>query len=155
MVLMSNLVEILPCAVLWIHWLPRYTQVLTWNHFSCHGSLHACFSYMSCKAWRKPVAFPISCEHSLWFLWICCPQGQWNKFLGFSIAHLCLSFSSTFLPNFVQCTGHKWSGLHVNCCLVSLSPDHIYPSGGFSSNRVNWVKTVQEADNSHDPSMFQ
>ena len=28
----DNLVEILPYAVLWIHWLPRYTQILIWNH---------------------------------------------------------------------------------------------------------------------------
>ena len=33
--------------------------------------------------------------------------------------------------------------------------DHIYPSGGFSSNRLNWVKPVQESDKSIDPSIFQ
>ena len=74
---------------------------------------------------------------------------------GFSIAHSCFSLSLTFLPNFVQSSGHKWSGLDVDCRLVSLSPDHIYPSGGFSSNRANWVKPVQETDKSLDPSIFQ
>ena len=46
----ENLVEILPSAVLWIHWLPRYTQILIWNHWICHGSLPSYISCMSCKA---------------------------------------------------------------------------------------------------------
>ena len=29
-----------------------------------------------------------------------------------------------------------------SCFLVNLTPDHINPSGGFSSKRVNWVKPV-------------
>ena len=74
---------------------------------------------------------------------------------GFSFDHLCFSFSLVFLPNFVQSSGHKWSGLDVTCRLFSLLLDHIYPSGGFSSNRVNWVKPVQESDESLDPSIFQ
>ena len=46
----DNSVEILPYAFLWIHWLPRYTQIYTWSHSSCCGSLQACFSCKSCKA---------------------------------------------------------------------------------------------------------
>ena len=42
--------QILPYAVLWIHWLPRYTQILIWNHCSYHGSPHAYSSCLSCKA---------------------------------------------------------------------------------------------------------
>ena len=70
-----NSVKILPHAVVWIHWLPRYTQILIWNHSSFHGSLHASYSCMSCKAWREPWVFPIAFEHSQWFLWTPCPQG--------------------------------------------------------------------------------
>ena len=43
-------VEILPYAVLWIHWLPGYTQVLIWSQWFCHGSPHSCSYCMSCKA---------------------------------------------------------------------------------------------------------
>ena len=34
-------------------------------------------------------------------------------------------------------SGHNYSGLEVVCFLVSLSPDHVHPSGGFSFNIVN------------------
>ena len=67
---------------------------------------------------------------------------------------LLLLFSLAFLPILPQSSGHKWSGPDVTCRFVSLSSDHIYPSGSFSSNRVNWVKPVQESDKSLDPSMF-
>ena len=43
--------------------------------------VHADFSCLSCKEKREPLVFPISCEHFWCFLWIPCPQGQWNKFL--------------------------------------------------------------------------
>ena len=55
----------------------------------------------------------------------------------------------------IESSDHKWSGLDVAGRLVSLLPDHIYPSGGFSSNTLNWVKPVQESDKSLDPSIFQ
>ena len=54
-----------------------------------------------------------------------------------------------------QSSGHGRSGLEVCCFLVNLHPDHIYPSGGFSSNRVKCVKPVQGSDKSLDPSIFQ
>ena len=73
----------------------------------------------------------------------------------FSSDHFCFSFSLAFFPTVFQISGHKWSGLDVSCFLVNLSPDHMYPSGGFSSNKVNWVKPVQESDKSRDPSTFQ
>ena len=53
------------------------------------------------------------------------------------------SFSLTCFPIDFQSSGHKWSGLDVSCFVVNLSPDHMYPFGGFSSKRVNWVKPVQ------------
>ena len=41
---------ILPYAVLWIHWLPRYTQILFWNDHSCFELLLSYLTCMSCKA---------------------------------------------------------------------------------------------------------
>ena len=57
----DNLVEILLYAVLWIHWLPRYTQFLIWNHglttglpmltlLACrarHSGSHRCFQFFA------------------------------------------------------------------------------------------------------------
>ena len=42
----------------------------------------------------------------------------------------------------VHRSGHTLSGLEVVCFLVSLLPDHVYPSGGLSVNKVNIVKPV-------------
>ena len=49
------------CACLLDH---LATQFLTWNHLSCHGSPHACFSCKSCKAQRESLVFPIFFQHS-------------------------------------------------------------------------------------------
>ena len=46
-----------------------------------------------------------------------------------------------------------WPGFYLRCC-QSPPPDHIFPSGGFSSNRVTWVQPVQESDKSLDPSII-
>ena len=46
-----------------------------------------------------------------------------------------------------------WPGCYLPFC--QSPPDHIYPSGGFSLSRVNWVKHEQESDKSLDPSIFQ
>ena len=54
-----------------------------------------------------------------------------------------------------QISGHRVSGLEVVCFLVSLLPDHVYPSGGFSLRIVNLVKPVHASDNSQSPSTFQ
>ena len=50
---------------------------------------------------------------------------------------------------------HTLSGLEVVCFLVSLHPDHVYPSGGLSLIVVNLVKPVHASDNSLSPSTFQ
>ena len=47
------------------------------------------------------------------------------------------------------------SGLEVVWFLVSLLPDYVYPSGGFSFNMENLVKPVHVSDNSRSPSTFQ
>ena len=41
-------VNIHPFAVLWIHRLPKYTKVLIWFHWICHGSLQS-FLFLPCK----------------------------------------------------------------------------------------------------------
>ena len=63
---------------------------------------------------------------------------------SFSLDHFCFSFSLACFPIDFQSSGHRWSGLDVSCFLVNLPPDHIYPSGGFSSNRVNCVKPLSK-----------
>ena len=45
--------------------------------------------------------------------------------------------------------------LVVACIFVSLSPDHIYPFGGFSFNKVNLVKPLHESDKFLFESTFQ
>ena len=67
-------------------------------------------------------------------------------FWSFSSDNFCFSYSLVCFPIDFQSSGHGWSGLDVSCFLVNLSRDHICPSGGFSSNRVNWVKPVQGSD---------
>ena len=163
--LLDDLVMILPYAVLWIRWLPRYTQnfdlkPLVFTTGLPMLTLLACVARQSGSHWC--VQFLASVLNG--FFEFLCPQGQWNKFLvifrdnGVLVLHWtgsCFSFILAFLPNFTQSSGHEWSGLDVNCFLVSLHPDHIFPSGGFSSNRVNRVKPEQESDKCLDPSMFQ
>ena len=78
-----------------------------------------------------------------------------NSSLFCSFAHFCFHLSLPFLLSFVQSSGHKQSGLDVSCFLVSLHPDHFYPSGGFSSHRVNCLKPVEGSDKSLEPSIFQ
>ena len=43
-------VKTLPYAVWWIHWLPKYTQILIWSLWIYPGSPHADCSCLSCKA---------------------------------------------------------------------------------------------------------
>ena len=63
---------------------------------------------------------------------------------GFSIAHFPFSLrfdalDMRFDASEITCriSGHEGSGLEVVCFLVSLHPDYVYPSGGFSFNLVN------------------
>ena len=75
--------------------------------------------------------------------------------VGFSIAHFCFSLRFDASDICFHISGHTLSGLEVVCYLVSLSPDHENPSGGFSFNTVNLVKPVHASDNSLSPSTFQ
>ena len=76
---------------------------------------------------------------------------------GFSMAHFCFALRLRFDASDMcfHISGHTLSGLEVVCFLVSLSPDHVYPSGGLSFNKINLVKPVHASDNSLSPSTFQ
>ena len=64
-----------------------------------------------------------------------------------------LSISSQFRPE--SWPSMIWPGLDVTRRLVGLLTDRMCPSGGFSLDRINLVKPVQESDQSLDPSIFQ
>ena len=67
---------------------------------------------------------------------------------SFSIAHLCCDIC-------VHTSGHTSSGREVVYFLVSLLPDHVYPSGGLSFKKMNLVNPVHASDYSFSPSTFQ
>ena len=58
------------------------------------------------------------------------------------LAHFCFSLRFDASDRSFHISGPTVSGLEVVCFLVSLSPDHEYPSGVFSFNIVNLVKPV-------------
>ena len=74
---------------------------------------------------------------------------------GFSIAHLCFALLFAASDICFHISGHSLSGLEVVCFLVSLSPDHVYPSGGLSFSKICLVRPVHASDNSLSPSTFQ
>ena len=74
---------------------------------------------------------------------------------GFSIVHFRFSFFFDASDMCFQISGHTLSGLEVVCFLVSLTPDHVYRSGGLSFNKMNLVKPIHASDNSFSPSTFQ
>ena len=65
---------------------------------------------------------------------------------GFSIAHLCFAFFFGASDICVHISGHTLSRREVDCFLVSPHPDHVYPSGGLSVNKMNLVKPVHASD---------
>ena len=73
---------------------------------------------------------------------------------GLSIAHFCFSLRFGASDICFHISGHNVSGLDVVRFLVSLRPDHVYPSGGFSLNMVNLVKPIHISNNSRFPSTF-
>ena len=74
---------------------------------------------------------------------------------GFSIVHFCFAFFFGAQDICFHISGHTFSRRDVVCFLVSLSPDHVYPSGGLSLNKKNLLKLVHASDNSFSPSTFQ
>ena len=74
---------------------------------------------------------------------------------GFSIANFFFALRFDASDMCFHMSDHTLSGLEVVCFLVSLSPDHVYPSGGLSFNEINLVKPVHASDNSRSPSTFQ
>ena len=69
-----------------------------------------------------------------------------------SFASISVSMHQTYVSTFLA---RHWSGLEVVCFLVTLSLNHVYPSGRLSSNEMNLVKPVHESDNSRSSSTFQ
>ena len=81
------------------------------------------------------------------FLMVPCPHGQGNKFLVIFVHCRVLAFNVTTFAS--PLVGHFFSFsfrvLAINdlawmlavFSLISPPPDHIYPSGGFSSNKIN------------------
>ena len=74
---------------------------------------------------------------------------------GFSITHLCFAFFLAASDMCFHISGDTFSDFEVVCFLVSLSLDHVYPSGGLSLNKMNLVKPVHASDNSFSPSTLQ
>ena len=75
--------------------------------------------------------------------------------LGFSIAHFCFALHFDAPDRRFRQSGHTLLGLEVVCFLVSLHPDHVYPSSGLRVNKMNLVKLVHAPDNPLSPSTFQ
>ena len=74
----------------------------------------------------------------------------------FSIAHWCFPFfwAAFAMPDHVS--GHKFSGLWwLLEFLVSRTPSHRFPFGGFSYSGVNFVNPVRESDKLRSTSTFQ
>ena len=80
-------------------------------------------------------------------------QDQWSNFFSvffalssfvFSLTQFCFSLVCEFFDILLQISDNKWSDLDVACRFVSRPPHQMYLSGGFSFNKVNWVKFVQE-----------
>ena len=147
-----------PYAFWWIHWLPENTQVLSCfcqvRHSHNFSKFYRAGATDVSNFLRAFLMVSLNSVSSGSMKWI--PL----NFLAFSIwsfssDHFCFSFSLACFPIDFHNSGHRWSGLDVSCFLVNLHPDQVYPSGAFSSSRVNCVNPVQGSDKSREPSMFQ
>ena len=111
--------QILPYAVLWIHWLPRYTQILIEIIALTTGlpmlALLACLAKHNLL--RAFLVVSLNSLSSGSMKWIPRNLPALPSF-GFSLDQLCFSFSLAFLHNSIQSSGHKRSGLDVTCRLV-------------------------------------
>ena len=126
------------------------TTPTIFHNYTGHSRSHWCFQTSYARSW--------------WFLWIPSPPGRWNGFLAIFVRFQDGTFprttftspsawhASPLISRALAMDDLAWMQVVF---LGNLSPDHMYPSGGFSSNRVNCVKPVQGSDKSRDPSMFQ
>ena len=74
---------------------------------------------------------------------------------GNSIVHFCFSFrcaASDMLSISLVTSNQAWMSFVSSS---TAPPDHVHPSGGFSSNMVNRVNPVHESDRSRFPSTVQ
>ena len=115
-----------------------------------HGCGHRSFQFSPRVFWNFFVLFVIWIDEvnssqsssivELWFFF--CP------FLFFSILSGFTNFRPNFWPYMI------WSGCRLNL-FQSLTPDRMYPFGGFSFNRMNFVNPFQESDICLFESTFQ
>ena len=117
--------------------------------FSRHRGSHNSFQFSSC-VFKNFKVFSVVYTNT-------------NKFL--SVLEHCRALvfllrlpvfpDSQRLYQFFQTSGHTWSSLVVLWIFVNLPPDHIFPFGSFSVNRVNFVNPFQELDECLLESTFQ
>ena len=145
----------------WTRQLRQYKHVLCCSSQYRNRFLHRCL-LVFCKALLLASEFPTSFERFSWYVQILHHLVQWRRYhlivwhyRGFSIAHFCFAFRFDASDICFHISGHTLSGRGVVCFLVSLSPDHVYPSGGLSFNNMNLVKPVHASDNSFSSSTFQ
>ena len=163
------------CNMVFVNWRFRVSHTHSGGFISFQNTRKFCFNFVGCTSPTILLHYFTGHSKSNWcfqlllraFLMVSLNSlssgsMKWipRNFLAFSrwifsSDHFCFSFSFACFPIDFHNSGHKWSGLDVNCCLVSLTPDQVYPSGALSSSRVNCVKPVQGSDKSREPSMFQ
>ena len=155
--------ELLPIEFSWSCQLRQYKHVL--SCVSQHRSRfhHRCL-LVFCKALPLASEFLTSLERFFMVCFDSSSSGSMKKIpryclallsFGFSMAYFCFALRFDASDICFHISGHTLSGLEVVCFLVSLLPDHVYPSSGFSSSTVNLVKPVHASDNSRSSSTFQ
>ena len=135
--------ELLPIELSWTRQLRQYKHVLS-RVFQPRGRfLHCSDVLVFYKALLLASEFPTlsSVFHLMFKILHHLVQSikdhviVWHyRALGFSIAHFCFSLRLDASDMCFQISGQNSSSLEVVCFLVSLSPDNVHPSGGFSFN---------------------
>ena len=131
------MVSSFPHAFWWIHYLPKYTQVL-FLLLSDPSLRQFFYKTKQGKAGATDVsnflrAFLMVSLNSLSSRVNVKDPSQFRAISrwSFSFDHFCFSFSLACFPIDFQSSGHRWSGLVVGCLLFNLSPDHIFCQEAF------------------------
>ena len=145
-------VGMIPDVVSWTHATPRYMHALFLKSCWIHNfplqfpEASNASPPLLCTALTPPLELPTFSSHSWRFLYIL-------RF-GSSIAHSCFYLLWAAFPIWVHTASHIFRSV-VASFVVSISPDHIYPVGGFSLNNVSFVNPVQEPDKLRSACTFQ
>ena len=113
--------------------------------FSCPEASNVSL-FLLCMALTPPLELPTFSSHFWRFLYI--------LRLGSSIADSCFSLFWAAFPIWVHTASHIFRSV-VAWFVVSISPDHKIPVGGFSFNNVSFVNPVQESDKLRFACTFQ